>query len=205
MFEFETEVGQCDENAASINSTSKTASSKTKTAQLSGNGYSEEVAKIYSSMPAHKTKELDNLSVPGSIKYKEGINSGTAEEGNGESLFPPGFEDVNATEGSLTRKGKKQKKPLAVPGKRITRSQAKSSKEVGVCQQVISNKNGPDTGEKEGKHHDGKDVSSSDSITKLVKESFEVGELLGLRVIGNKDEAIRSFADRLRKERDSGR
>jgi len=205
LFEFETEVGQCDENDASINSMSKTASSKTKTAQLSGNGYSEEVAKIYSSMPAHKAKELVNLSVPGSINYQEGLNSGTIEEGNGESLFPPGFEDINATEGSFTWKGKKQQKPLAVPGKRITRSQAKRSKETGVCQQAISSKNGPDTGEKEGKHHVGKDVSNSDSITKLVKESFEVGELLGLRIIGNKDEAIRSFADRLRRERDSGR
>ena len=205
LFEFETEVGQCAENVASINSMSKAASSKTKTAQLSGNGYSEEVAKIYSNMPAHRAKELDNLTLPGSIKYQEGIKSGTIEEGNGESLIPPGFKDINATEGRLTRKGKKQKEPLAVPGKRITRSQAKSSKEAGVSQQIISNKNGPDTGEKEGKHQDGKDVSSSDSITKLVKESFEVGELLGLRVIGNKDEAIKSFADRLRRERDSGR
>jgi len=126
------------------------------------------------------------------------------EEESGESLITPGFEGINAVEGRSTRKGKSKKGRLVIAERRVTRSQAKVRKEASAFIQNSLNKSKPVIGDKEGSPRDSGDTNNSDSITKLVRESFEVGEMLGVRVIGNKDEAIKNFAERLRSERKSG-
>ena len=126
------------------------------------------------------------------------------EEDSGESVIPPGFEGINAVEGRSTCKGKSQKGRLVIAERRVTRSQAKVRKEASAFIQNSLNKSKPVIGDKEGSPRDSGDTNNSDSITKLVRESFEVGEMLGVRVIGNKDEVIKNFAERLRSERKSG-
>jgi len=52
---------------------SKDASSKTGTTQLSGNGYSKEMAKIYSNTLAHQSKDMEGFTSPGTNKHQQGI------------------------------------------------------------------------------------------------------------------------------------
>ena len=107
-------------------------------------------------------------------------------------------------EGRSTRKGKSKKGRLVIAERRVTRSQSKVRKEIGASLQNTLSKSKLDTVDKEGSPRGSGATNNSDSITKLFKESFEVGEMLGFRVIGNKDEAIKNFSARLRSERDSG-
>ena len=225
LFEFDGEVGQGAVNGGT-SSMIKAASSKTKTAQLSGNGYSEEMKKMYYHTPA-QSEEVEGFISPGFTKNQHAIGNSENlrglslnnqssvmiappgfndqfEEGSGETLIPPGFEGLNDSKVCITRKGKRSKGHLVNSEKRVTRSQVKARREFGDTLQNTLNRRLPGRGGEEVSPRGIGATNNTDSTVKLVKESFEMGELLGIRVIGNKDDAIKNFTQILRSERYSG-
>ena len=113
------------------------------------------------------------------------------EEGD-EALNQPGFDDLNTDAVSPVRKGKAIKSQVDLSGKRVTRSQAKQSN----CN---LNKIASGVGVREGSPLGSE--RTTDSILKIAKESLEVGELLGIKVIANKENALKRITKSLKSQR----
>ena len=84
---------------------------------------------------------------------------------------PPGFEDFGAD--VLRKKNPKRKKLLTE--RRMTRSQKKLDRSSSQ--------------------------STTESMRKLAEESLQIGNILGLKVIANKENTIRRITDSLKEER----
>ena len=103
---------------------------------------------------------------------------------------PPGFEVIQQAQLSPNhQKTKARKNQQVTLGKRITRSQAKKGKLPPFkVSRVISPQSNSSS-------------KTTESMAKLALESLAIGELLGLKVIGKKEVALKRITDGLKKER----
>ena len=179
--------GQREGKLINSEALSDASSTKTKTAQLSGNGYSVEVEKIYCHGRAIQ-EEVNHYFDCGN-----GISSPVPHES--ELSVPPGFGiSVNSVPLSFAgtkvpevrprQKVKKLKQSTGQSVKRVTRSQVKQCKK-------LANRS----------YDDSDSDKTSESIVKLARESLEVGKLLGVKVIANEDNVIKRITKTLKENR----
>ena len=155
--------------------------SKTKEAQLSGIGYSEEMKKIFKQGICPQAG-FNHLDVIGNGKGSG--DSSPSQHGSGFSAppgfdievtsAPPGFEGVENVGASKLVKKNPRRKQLCTE-KRVTRSQRK----LGKCNSQIT----------------------TESMRKLVEESLEIGKMLGVKIIANEENAKRNLIDSLKEEK----
>jgi len=126
-----------------------------------------------------------------------GFSTQIIKEGE-EALNHPGLEDISTAEESPVRKGKALKNQIDLSEKRVTRSQSKLNKVSATNSECILNKNVSGVGVRVGSPFGSKSARTTDSIAKLAEEALEVGELLGIKVIANKENALRGSPKALR-------
>jgi len=197
--------GQLAGIMVSSDAISVSSSTKTKSAQLSGNGYSEEMEKIYRhettfqvGINQHADLGIEkNLSESSHVPHESDL-SAPPGFGIGEVLAPPGFEGTNSPEVSPVRKVKGTKRLSGQSAKRVTRSQAKQSKKHETMSQSTLVRNASGKQCVEGSPLGSDSAKTSESITKIVREALEVGKLLGVKVIANEAEALKRITGTLK-------
>jgi len=150
-----------------------------------------------------------------------GADEALSHQSSGSQLFPPGFEprayidsvqgaeltspigvvEVTKVKRSSARQGFTSKKHIVCLGKRMTRSQSKMRKE--VLGRKMSRRSSGDLG------FEGRDKSPSGSTSDKTTESMrnvaiellELGELLGLKVVANKENVIKRITQSLKSAR----
>ena len=171
--------------------------SRTKTASFSQNGYSEEVFKI----SQHLREEVnERVIVEGVEEVQAALGS---MEINANHVSVPFISQAKSLGRADHIQGKdsarsSQETDTALPGfevlqvnrgKKQAKSQSKSKYDRGVVRS------------------DNKDAQSSssnettESMLKLAQESIQVGELLGVQVIGNKQAAVDKITEHLKKKK----
>ena len=126
------------------------------------------------------------------------------DESDGISI-PPGFEltqqVVQSGESTHRLNSKAQKSQQEGLGKRLTRSQARKGKVSIEGNRKKLSRVSSFNGSKVGSPQSNKSSETTESMTKLALESLQVGELLGLKIIGKKEVALKSITRGLKKER----
>jgi len=61
--------------------------------------------------------------------------------------------------------------------------------------------NTPETTRKEGNLHEGDSGKTTESMLKIANAALELGEVLGIKVIGNKENALRRITCSLKNKR----
>jgi len=108
-----------------------------------------------------------------------------------ESSIPPGFEVTTKGKVSSVQRGINSKSHIDFVRKRVTRSQSKKCKELAGRSKKRLNSNVSGLGGKEGSPLKSKTVNTTESVRKIAEESLVLGELLGLKVVANKENAIK--------------
>jgi len=176
---------------------SYSSSTKTKVAQLSGNDYSEEMRKINClSHEQSRFKQAADFEVE--VNQQESCSVMRESEISAppgfnirKNLAPLGFEGSASPHGSTDRKAKASRRPTAQSvGRRVTRSQIKKGKK----QTVRYPTKGAGTSSR-------KSIETTESMRKLAEEALEIGEILGVKVISHKANAIKRITDSLKSNR----
>ena len=123
------------------------------------------------------------------------------KEGSDESSGPPRFEDfksalVRSKQGTTVLEG-----PHGLSERRQTRSQLKKAKEMVTNRQKHLSRVSAGSMSREGSFQASKSPETTESIAKLAKESIEVGEMLGIKVIGKKEAAVKNLVSSLKNGR----
>jgi len=88
----------------------------------------------------------------------------------------------------------------------VTRSQTTQSKDSVLKRQSIEKVNIPEvnipvTARKEGCHREEDSAETTESMMKMAREALEIGEVLGIKVIGKKENALKSITSSLKTKR----
>ena len=86
-------------------------------------------------------------------------------------------------------------------GKRVTRSQLKKCKEQAGRGMTVRNSDGSGSEREEDSPLTSNSIRTTESMRKLAKDSLEVGELLGLKVVAHKENAIKRITQSLKNAR----
>ena len=73
----------------------------------------------------------------------------------------------------------------------MTRSQTTQSKGSVLKRQSIEKVNIPVTARKEGCLREGDSAETTESMRKMAREALEIGEVLGIKVIGKRENALK--------------
>jgi len=186
-------------------------SSKTKTAQLSGNDYSMEMEKINQlKIDQLRRVQVDDLQdevnqiVPCPVQSGSVVSVPPGFGIQGDSS-PPDFEGSTAQVSSVFGKGLAKRKHTApVVAKRMTRSQVKKTKT------QVSRRQSNTVRTRAGKLNvevspTGRlSIDTTESMKKLAEKALAVGELLGVKVISHKANAVKRITDSLKVNRGTG-
>ena len=113
----------------------------------------------------------------------------------------PGFEvNIKGKARSVQRRCK-SKKHIDFSRKRVTRSQSKKCKAMVGRRKMTPDNNVSGVGGKEDSPLLSESLNTTASVRKLAEESIELGELLGLKVVANKEDAIKRITESLKKAR----
>ena len=118
-----------------------------------------------------------------------------------ETSIPPGFEGSTQLIASKNQGRSAVKRHIDSFNKRVTRSQSKIIKNAMTRRMSTPKRRGSGPGGKEGSPFANGLADTTESIRKLAKESLEVGELLGVKVVANRENAIRRITESLKKAR----
>ena len=177
--------------------------SRTITASFSQNGYSEELFKI-------------------SQHLKKGAAGMSHSQEDSEVQAPPDFESiignkdkemtVNSSKnqgqviglvGGLNNQSRKSQDTATSPGKHLHIPEKQLNQGSQQVQQV---KTARKKKQASNVHHSSTESEgTTDSMIKLAEESLQVGELLGVRLVGNKKAAISRITDHLKKRKAQGK
>jgi len=146
------------------------------------------------------SEQIDvNLDQP---QGSEAQLSPNVEKSEGTSI-PPGFEGIIPTKVSSDKKGSALKRHIDLIERRVTRSKTKQSKELAGRSRSNLVRN---VSVKEGKEYSPQESDPEktiDSMRKLAEESLKVGEMLGIKVIANKENAVKRITQTLKISRAS--
>lgn len=134
--------------------------------------------------------------------------------------YPPGFEPThhiseqsvknsNPTVAEVNTKMKKssgqqrciRKKQIHCLGRRVTRSQVKKCNELSKRRMGMRNRDGLGSEGEEESPFESESVKTTESMRNLAEESLKVGELLGVKVVANKENAIKRITQSLKNAR----
>jgi len=118
-----------------------------------------------------------------------------------EILIPPRFEGITKKKARSGQRSCKSKTHIDFSKKRVTRSQSKKCKAMVGRRKMTPDNNVSGVGGKEDSPLLSESLNTTASVRKLAEESIEIGELLGLKVVANKDIAIKRITDSLKKAR----
>ena len=122
---------------------------------------------------------------------------------SGENSIPPGFGENISSKVSKVRKGCTLKRHSDCVEKRVTRSQTKQCKESALQSKRASNRRLPSEGGREASPQVSESAKTTDSMQKLAEDSLQMGEMLGLKVIANRENAVKRITQSLKSERAS--
>ena len=210
LIEGEVEAGnvQLAGKRMSNDALSESSSTKTKSAQLSGNGYSEEMEKIFQHTQAMQTVINQQPTIGNGNHVSEMPHDTQVSDlsippgfGNAEDAAPLGFVITTVPDASPPRKIKGIRRIIDHSAKRLTRSQVKQSKKNEAVNQstldrMTSRKKGV-----EGSPKGGDSASTTESIVKLARESIEIGKVLGIKVISNEAIALKQMTATIKNSR----
>ena len=187
---------------------SYSSSTKTMTAQLSGNGYSEEMRKInrlrHVQLRMNQVADLEvevNKSESCPVPRDSDVSAPPGSD-MCRGPTPPEFDGPASplvSKGRVTKTSQRPTDPTA--GSRVTRSQMKKGKK-----KVAKS---PSKGAKTNSALKGvvdsplgrKSIETSDSMLKLAEDALRVGELLGIKVISHKDKVVKRLTDSIKSHR----
>ena len=162
-----------------MNETSQASVTRTKSAQLCDNDYSAEAV-------------VDEFGVE--------VNQSKARPAQMESddSVPPGFEGCATKKGIIGRKGK-TKRRYANPEEdiRVTRSQLRKTRTQVTGRNITGRKNTVASSNTGGRQS----IESTESMKQLAEEALKVGELLGVKVISHRANAVKRITDTLKANR----
>uniref|UniRef100_A0A7C8ZEU4 Uncharacterized protein n=1 Tax=Opuntia streptacantha TaxID=393608 RepID=A0A7C8ZEU4_OPUST len=135
--------------------------------------------------------------------------------------YPPGFEpyviqnkvhsveastptrvDVNTkTKASSARRRCNTRTNTVCLGRRVTRSQLKKCKEQAGRGRTVRNSDGSGSAGEDDSPLTSDSTRTTESMRKLAEESLQVGELLGLKVVAHKENAIKRITQSLKNAR----
>jgi len=118
-----------------------------------------------------------------------------------EILIPPAFEDITKRRARSGQRSCKSKTHIDSSRKRVTRIQSKKCKAMVGRRKLTPDNNVSGVGGKEDSPLQSESLNTTASVRKLAEESIEIGELLGLKVVVNKENAIKRITDSLKKAR----
>ena len=115
-----------------------------------------------------------------------------------ETSIPPGFEGVSRLKINTIRGRSNLKRQSDYIGKRVTRSQLKLYNNLETRSKKMLKKSGYGLGGKEGSPCANVSVETSESIRNIAEEALEIGELLGLKVVSNRENAVKRITESLK-------
>jgi len=170
---------------------SQTSSTKTKSAHLSGLGYSAEMALI--NQPDQAITRLTQVNgIENEVTQKECC----FVQPESDVSTPPGFgnvlvfaqQGVGGSGEMMDNLGSKKSKAKGLHvdllvGSRVTRSQMRKAKTQATVKHSAVKKRGDGIKNVKVKHCDRQSIESTESMKKLAEEALRVGEMLGIKVI----------------------
>ena len=201
-------AGRSEQRSMSNGASSLESSTKTKTAQLSGNGYSTEMVKInqLTHDQARMTQVADlqkevNQYVICPVQPESEVST-PPDSGIEKNSAPPGFEGSTATKASLRGKGKARGRHADPTASiRVTRSQLKKARTPEVGSRSTVARTRPKMKYVEDSHCSRQSIESTESMTQLAEEALKVGELLGVKVISHRANAVKRITESLKTNR----
>jgi len=194
---------QRNEKMDSCASLSASSGSKTKTAHLSGIGYSEEMARLYQNGEPSVDREESQCHTSSGGKNLEvspGFNSLINSKGGGVSTHL-GIDGSNLIDALLCQEGKLNKQVKVQSTKRVTRSHTKQRKEAVLRKDSIYTKCISGKVQKKDSPNGGDSTKTTESMLKLANAALEIGEMLGLRIINKKKNAVKRITRSLKSKR----
>ena len=154
-------------------------------------------------MEALKSGEVQSKEVENSLDHPPGFEPHLSPTcvNSEETSFPPGFEEVSRLKVETVRGRTNRKRQIVSIGKRVTRSQSKSYKDLETRSKKMLKENGHGLGGKEGNSCANDSVETPESIRKIAEEALEIGELLGLKVVANRGNAVKRITESLKNAR----
>ena len=83
-------------------------------------------------------------------------------------------------------------------GSRVTRSQMRKAKTQATVKHSAVKKRGDGIKNVKVKHCDRQSIESTESMKKLAEEAFRVGEILGIKVISHRANAVKGITDSIK-------
>ena len=206
--------GQLVGRRISNDAISVSSSTKTKSVQLSGNGYSEEMEKIFGHKQTFQAESIQHYDIEKGNHVSELPNVPQVSElsippgfGNAEVAAPPGFEVTKEPEASPTptRKSKVKRRIVDQSSKRLTRSQLKQCKMSEAFDLSTLGRKASSKEAVEDSPQSGDSASTSESIVKIAREALEIGKILGVKVITHDANARKRITSTIKSNRRNAR
>ena len=135
-----------------------------------------------------------------SLDVPPGFESLINSEGGGASIHLE-VDDSNPTNAMPCRERKANKQINVQSDKRVTRSQTKQRKESVLRRQSNTTKCTSGKERKEISPSGGDSAKTTDSMLKLANEALAIGEVLGIRVISKRENALKRITSSLKSKR----
>ena len=115
---------------------------------------------------------------------------------------PPGFEGVGQMNGVLRKQGKAKRRTVdPVAGIRVTRSQMRKAKSKVTGRHSSVARKRVDMKVVKASPCDRHSIESTESMKQLAEEALKVGEMLGIKVISHRANAVKRITDSLKANR----
>jgi len=166
-------------------------------------GYSEELARLYQiGEPSVDREESQCPTSSGgkSMEVAPGFDSLSNSKGGGDSTHL-GIDGSNPTDALLCQEGKLNKQVQVQSTKRVTRSHTKQRKEAVLRKGSINTKCISGKAQKKDSPNGGDSAKTTESMLKIANEALEFGEMLGLRVISKRENAVKRITRSLKSKR----
>jgi len=206
--EVERADGRLELRCMSEEAGSHISSNRTKTAQLSGIGYSTEL-RIINQLNNDQARMNQECGLEVEVNQNEGypdqLESGASTPpgfGSVNDSAPPGFEGVGQMNGVLRKQGKAKRRTVdPVAGIRVTRSQMRKAKSKVTGRHSSVARKRDDMKVVKASPCDRHSIESTESMKQLAEEALKVGEMLGIKVISHRANAVKRITDSLKAKR----
>jgi len=181
------DIGQLGKHEAMAEDRSQASDTRTVTAELSGNNYSEEVRKL-NQFKHCKSQVLQE----GDLEVEEYHSSGSFGKSESEGA-PPGFEgQVLKQVGVARKRNGRCSKGFQEEEKRVTRSQLRkrSAHTDGYSNRLVKSSIERRTS-----------IETTDSMRREAEEALRVGEILGIKVVSHRENAVKRITSTLKANR----
>jgi len=185
--EIKEDDGKLEKHEAVVEDRSQASGTRTVTADLSDNNYSEEVRKLI------QLKQCKSQVPQGEdLEVEEDQSTGSYGQSESEGA-PPGFEGQLLKSAGVARKRKGRcSKGITKEEKRVTRSQMRKSRArtVGYRNRLVKSAIKRRTS-----------IETTGSMRREAEEALRVGEMLGIKVVRHRENAVKRITSTLKANR----